>query len=62
MWKEVFSGIKEAFTQAERTRQNTEDIKELRRDVREYESRVEKLTLLVVQLSQEIHNHKKEAE
>jgi len=33
MWKEVFSGIKETFTQAERTRQNTEDIKEFRRDI-----------------------------
>ena len=58
MWKEVFSGIKEAFTQTEKTRQNTDDIKEFRRDIQALESRVEKLTVLVIQLSQEIQHHK----
>jgi len=60
MWKEVFSGIKETFTQAERTLHNTEDIKEFRRDIQELENRVEKLTVIVIQLSQEIHHHKTE--
>lgn len=54
MWKEIFSGIKEAFTQTEKTRNNTDEIKEIRRDVQRLEDRVEKLTVLVIQLSQEI--------
>ncbi|CAN5438585.1 hypothetical protein BH10ACI1_BH10ACI1_14260 [soil metagenome] len=60
MWKEVLSGIKEAFTQSEKTRQNTDDIKEYRRDLKELENRVEKLTVLVIQLSQEIQHYKTE--
>ncbi|CAN5857907.1 hypothetical protein BH20ACI4_BH20ACI4_32530 [soil metagenome] len=61
MWKEVFSGIKETLTQAEKTRQNTDDIKEVRRDLQRIEDRVEKLTVLVIQLSQEIKHHKTES-
>ena len=53
-------GNKEVFTQTEKTRQNTEDIKESRRDIQRLEDRVEKLTVLVVQLSQEIKHHKTE--
>jgi septal ring factor EnvC (AmiA/AmiB activator) len=60
MWKEVLSGIKEVFTQSEKTRQNTDDIKEFRRDLKELENRVEKLTVIVIQLSQEIQHHKTE--
>ncbi len=60
MWKDVLSGIKEVFTQSEKTRQNTDDIKEYRRDLKELENRVEKLTVIVIQLSQEIKHHKTE--
>ncbi len=60
MWKEIFSGVKEAFTQTEKTRRNTDDIKDLRRDNKRLEDRVEKLTVLVVQLSQEIKHYKNE--
>lgn len=28
MWKDIFSGIREVFTQTEKTRQNTDDNKE----------------------------------
>jgi uncharacterized protein (DUF342 family) len=60
IWKELFSGIKEAFTVSEKTQRNTEDVKELRRDIQKLEDRVEKLTVLVIQLSQEIQHHKTE--
>lgn len=58
MWKEFVFGVKEVFIQTEKTRQNTEDIKESRRDIQKLEDRVEKPTVLVVQLSQEIQHHK----
>ncbi len=58
MSKEFIFGVKEIFIQTEKTRQNTEDIKESRRDIQRLEDRLEKLTVLVIQLSQEIQHHK----
>ncbi len=62
MWSEIFSAIKQVFTLNEQTERNKEDIKDLRRELKAVEDRLEQLTVLVIQLAQDIHNHKKETD
>jgi archaellum component FlaC len=62
MWSDIFSAIKQIFTLKEQIERNRDDLKDFRRELKEIEERLEKLTILVIQLAQDIQNHKNETE
>lgn len=51
MWGEIFSAVKQVFVLNEETQQNKEDIKELRRDFKELEEKVQHFSSLVTLLA-----------